>query len=155
MEKNLKKSGCVCVYIYIKRNHFAVHLKLTQHCKSTILQYKIKIKRKSNFEKVKVELGFLKLPRGWSNTWCYWRSKEEEKSKESYRYWKRTLLSIWNKNVIGQEVTNDLAVSAWGGCIFLSTFMILHNRGVQALSLNSGLECIFFSPQSGSENSSR
>ena len=23
-------------------NHFAVHLKLTQHCKSTILQYKIK-----------------------------------------------------------------------------------------------------------------
>ena len=25
------------VYIY-KPNHFAVHLKLTQHCKSTILQ---------------------------------------------------------------------------------------------------------------------
>ena len=24
-------------------NHYAVHLKLTQHCKSTILQYKIKI----------------------------------------------------------------------------------------------------------------
>ena len=26
-------------------NHFAVHLKLTQHCKSNILQYKIKILR--------------------------------------------------------------------------------------------------------------
>jgi len=26
-------------------NHFAVHLKLTQHCKSTILQYKIKLKK--------------------------------------------------------------------------------------------------------------
>ena len=34
MEKNLKK------YIYIYLNHFAVHLKLTQHCKSTILQKK-------------------------------------------------------------------------------------------------------------------
>ena len=36
-------------------NHFVVHLKLTQHCKSTILQYKIKIKfkkrkRKCNFQ---------------------------------------------------------------------------------------------------------
>ena len=38
----------MCVYIYIyththtymKLNHFAVHLKLTQHCKSTILQLK-------------------------------------------------------------------------------------------------------------------
>ena len=26
--------------LYIKLNHFAVHLKLTQHCKSTILQFK-------------------------------------------------------------------------------------------------------------------
>ena len=35
------KCVCVCVYIYIykKRNHF-VHLKLTQHCKLTILQFK-------------------------------------------------------------------------------------------------------------------
>ena len=27
-------------YICVKRNHFAVHLKLTQHCESTILQLK-------------------------------------------------------------------------------------------------------------------
>ena len=27
-------------------NHFAVHLKLTQHCKSTIFHYQIKIKKK-------------------------------------------------------------------------------------------------------------
>ena len=33
MEKNLKKK-----HIYTQLNHFAVHLKLTQHCKSTILQ---------------------------------------------------------------------------------------------------------------------
>ena len=51
MEKNLKKNRyiyiymyvcicvCVCVYIYIKLNHFAVHQKLTQHCKLTILQF--------------------------------------------------------------------------------------------------------------------
>ena len=32
-----KYSVCVCVYIYIKPNHFAIHLKLLQHCKSTIL----------------------------------------------------------------------------------------------------------------------
>ena len=36
---------CVCLYIYIYMNHFAVYLKLTQHCKSTVLQYKIKIKK--------------------------------------------------------------------------------------------------------------
>ena len=29
------------IFAYVKLNHFAVHLKLT-HCKSTILQYKIK-----------------------------------------------------------------------------------------------------------------
>ena len=28
---------CVCVYIYIELNHFALHLKLTPYCKSTIL----------------------------------------------------------------------------------------------------------------------
>ena len=35
-----------CIYIYIdsiKLNHIAVYLKLTQHCKSTILQLKIYI----------------------------------------------------------------------------------------------------------------
>ena len=30
---------CVYVYMYIKVNHFAVHLKPIQHCKSTILQF--------------------------------------------------------------------------------------------------------------------
>ena len=34
MEKNLKKN------IYDSVNHFVVHLKLTQHCKLTILQFK-------------------------------------------------------------------------------------------------------------------
>ena len=36
---------CVCIYIYKYLNHFAVHLKPTQHYKSTILQYKGKIKK--------------------------------------------------------------------------------------------------------------
>ena len=31
-------------------NHFAVHLKLTQQCKSTTLQYKIKIKKKNRLK---------------------------------------------------------------------------------------------------------
>ena len=35
MEKNLKKYMCVCVQL----NYFAVHLKLTQHCKLTTLQF--------------------------------------------------------------------------------------------------------------------
>ena len=39
IEKNLKKN--VCVYICL--NHFAVHLKLTQHCKSIIFQYFLEI----------------------------------------------------------------------------------------------------------------
>ena len=40
MDKNLKKNR----FIYVELNHFAAHLKLTQHCKSTILQ----LKRKKN-----------------------------------------------------------------------------------------------------------
>ena len=28
------------MYIYVLLNHFAVHQKLTQHCKLTILQFK-------------------------------------------------------------------------------------------------------------------
>ena len=36
-----EKTKCVCiyVYIYIYPNHFAIHLKLTQYCKSTTLQF--------------------------------------------------------------------------------------------------------------------
>ena len=30
------------MYIYKKLNHFAAYLKLTQHCKSTTFQYKLK-----------------------------------------------------------------------------------------------------------------
>ena len=36
MEKSIKKNVCVCVY------HFAAQQKLTQHCKSTMLQLKKK-----------------------------------------------------------------------------------------------------------------
>ena len=31
-------------YMYMYNNHLAVHLKLTQHCESTTVQYKIKLK---------------------------------------------------------------------------------------------------------------
>ena len=40
MEKNMKRKVCVC-YIYIyKLNHFDVYWKLTQHCRSSIIQFK-------------------------------------------------------------------------------------------------------------------
>ena len=40
-----KESEKEWIYIYMHDNHFAVHLKLTQYCKSTILQGKIEIKK--------------------------------------------------------------------------------------------------------------
>ena len=40
MENNLKKLFYIYTYIYIKLNHCAVHLKLMQYCKSSILQLK-------------------------------------------------------------------------------------------------------------------
>ena len=43
MEKESEKDR---IYVYVYLNHFAVYLKLTQHCKSTIPQYKIKVKLK-------------------------------------------------------------------------------------------------------------
>ena len=39
MGGRVKREG---LYVYIELIHFAVHLKLTQHCKSTILQLKMK-----------------------------------------------------------------------------------------------------------------
>ena len=35
----------IYIWIYIYLNHFAVHLKLTQYCKSTIVQLKKKRKK--------------------------------------------------------------------------------------------------------------
>ena len=44
MEKTLKKTmcACVCVCVCVCINHFATHLKLRRHCKSTISQLKRK-----------------------------------------------------------------------------------------------------------------
>ena len=44
MEKTLKKTMCVCVCVCVCMciNHFATHLKLIRHCKSTISQLKRK-----------------------------------------------------------------------------------------------------------------
>ena len=39
MEKNLKKN-IIYIYIYIYLNHSAIHLKLTQRCKSTVYHEK-------------------------------------------------------------------------------------------------------------------
>ena len=41
-----KKSDKEWIYAPVQLTHFAVRLKLTQHCKSTILQCKIKMKFK-------------------------------------------------------------------------------------------------------------
>ena len=41
MEKNLKN---IHIHINVKLNHFAVNLKLAQHCESIIFQFKKKVK---------------------------------------------------------------------------------------------------------------
>ena len=48
MEENLKY---IYLYIHIYLNHFAVHLKLTQHCKFTILQLKKLLLKKKERKK--------------------------------------------------------------------------------------------------------
>ena len=53
---NGKESEKGWIYVYAQLNHFAVHLKLTQHCKSTIFQYKIKTKK----NKMKINKKFKK-----------------------------------------------------------------------------------------------
>ena len=42
-----------CIYRYL--NHFAIHLKLIQHCKSTIFQYKLKKKKPKKKRKKEIE----------------------------------------------------------------------------------------------------
>ena len=36
-----KESEKEWIHVYVELIHFAVHLTLTQHCKSTVLQYKM------------------------------------------------------------------------------------------------------------------
>ena len=64
------------IYVDVYLNHFAAHLKLIQHCKSTIFQYKIKIKTKTmqaksqrcdTFEVLK-EKDSTQNPIPWKNT---------------------------------------------------------------------------------------
>ena len=43
----VKESEKEWIYVYVYLNHFAVHLKLTQECKSTIFQCETKIKLKN------------------------------------------------------------------------------------------------------------
>ena len=56
--KNLKKN--IYIYIYDSQeyeknmNHFVVHQKLTQHCKSTILQFKKKSAKENNFPSMRI-----------------------------------------------------------------------------------------------------
>ena len=53
------------MYVYIQLNHFAVHLKLSQHCKSAILQYKIKIKlKKKSYQNLDIQL-FVENEKSW------------------------------------------------------------------------------------------
>ena len=48
-----KESEEEWIYVYVKLNLFAIHLKLTQDFKSTIFQYKIKIKEKRRVKECK------------------------------------------------------------------------------------------------------
>ena len=43
---------CVCVCVCVYLNHFALHQKLAQHCKSAILWLKKKLKKQRNDSKV-------------------------------------------------------------------------------------------------------
>ena len=45
--------------VYVKLSHSVVHLKLTQHCKSTILQKKKKKQKKKTTSLKCLEAGFL------------------------------------------------------------------------------------------------
>ena len=94
MEKNLKKTPvyiyvyvcvCVCVYIYIYiyiyiyvcMNQFAVHLKLTQLCKSAILQFLKNIKQCMKKEKFLTNEEEAKNRMLWK-TWEYVISPEQQ-----------------------------------------------------------------------------
>lgn len=45
-EKNLKKNVYMYIYVHIKLNLFAIHLKIVQHCKITII-HQMKKKKKA------------------------------------------------------------------------------------------------------------
>ena len=84
---NLKKKKiCMCVYL----NHFAVHLKLTQHCKPTILQF---------FKKTVQDLG------------------RANASKEAYSLnfkVKLSLLTVFNKDKLwSKNSQEDTGLSFW------------------------------------------
>ena len=58
-------------YVYVELNNFAVYLKLTQHCKSTINQYKINIKKIKNYVKLILMISAIEVMAKLSNSWKY------------------------------------------------------------------------------------
>ena len=56
----LSRQVYMCI-LYIEQNHFALHQKLTQHCKSTIN----KIKTNNKNKQTKLPLGFLRESQDW------------------------------------------------------------------------------------------
>ena len=51
IEKNVKKK-----YTHTHRNHSAVHLELTQHCKPAILQFKQKEGKKADYQTIVIKM---------------------------------------------------------------------------------------------------
>ena len=56
-----KESEKEWIYLYVQLNHFAIHLKLTQHCKPTTLYHKIQIKKNKKQKKQKTKKSSVKL----------------------------------------------------------------------------------------------
>ena len=78
--------------IYMKRNHFAIHLKLVHHCESTILQFKRNLLNASYPLSFFITHWEIALPLGIQ----YFKRKTNFPTKTSWKAWKCTYGQINN-----------------------------------------------------------
>ena len=119
------------IHIYVYLNHFAVHLKLTQHCKSTILQFK---KRRREQGGVFPVWGFMlkwtvcnyKLKNktklfSFLKAWAWPRSPPEETgTTELPSWWFCGLQSGWAPNTEGEKCFSLLRVTKFSTYLCLA-----------------------------------
>ena len=84
----------------MKLNHFAVHLKLTQYCKSAIFQDKIKIKFKKKFNIHWIITNIYSGAGGEAEGAFHWSSKEEMDGQILWRHTHKRR-EAWSASVTG------------------------------------------------------
>ena len=98
-----KESEEEWLYVYVYLIHCALHLKLTQHCKSTVFQYKIKIENQNETfnNKFSFQGGIRRDPLMLFATWILRTGRREAFVPEVFLSCICRVLGLWLQDMMG------------------------------------------------------